>query len=221
MIDMHTHILPGIDDGPKSMEESIKMIAKGIAEGIKTFVLTPHLINDSDWNRYSDIIAAFDSLNAECAQRGLNARLLLGSEAFLCESLPDKLKENKWGTINGKGSYVLIELPFTQLPVYAEDVLFNLLVNRYIPVIAHPERYLYIGKKNFKILEKWADNGILFQINTGSLNKRYGVEVKKNTKLLISENMAHCFGSDVHSVRDGFFFEMIKNSFYYREIPGI
>ncbi|MBI5644257.1 MAG: histidinol-phosphatase [Deltaproteobacteria bacterium] len=209
MIDMHTHILPGVDDGPASVEESILMIQKGVAEGIKTFVLTPHYRDDADWSRVDSVAAAYDSLKHMCRERGIEADLILGGEVHICEGLAQKLKENPLATLGGRGSYVLVELPFTQLPVYTSDVLFRLLTARYIPVIAHPERCLYL-EGNLKLINKWVEDGILLQMNTGSLNDRYGQAVKKLARKLLKDGLVHFWGSDVHSIRDEFNFDKAK-----------
>ena len=147
MIDIHTHILPGVDDGASDMEESIKILEKGRSEGIKTFVLTPHIRDNSDWNKINYIKETFISLNEECMGRGLDVKLILGAELFLTPDLPDRLKDNTIVTINGSGRYVLVELPFYQMPIYTDDVLFNLLIENFIPIIAHPERYVYLNGK--------------------------------------------------------------------------
>lgn len=199
MTDIHTHILPGVDDGPSDMEESLKIIEKGMKAGIKTFVLTPHIRDDSDWNKIDRIKEAFSLLKRECAVRGLDAQLVLGAELFLIPSLPEKIMDNTSVIINGKGRYVLIELPFSQMPIYTEDVLFKLMMIKIVPIIAHPERYAYINGGS-EILKKWVDNGIMLQVNTGSLNGRYGIRAKRSAKRLLKNGLVHLLGSDVHSL---------------------
>ena len=198
MIDIHTHILPGVDDGPSDIEESLKILEKGMKAGIKTFVLTPHIRDDSDWNKIGRIKEAFSRLKRECAARGLDAHLLLGAELLLIPSLPEKVMDNTSVIINGKGRYVLVELPFYQLPIYTEDVFFRIMMGRVIPIIAHPERCIYLNGKD-EVLKKWVDNGIKIQVNTGSLNGQYGMRVKRFAKKLFKNNLVHFLGSDVHS----------------------
>ena len=211
MIDIHTHILPGVDDGASDMEESIKILEGGVRKGIKTFVLTPHIRDNSDWNKIDYIKKTFVSLNKECMERGLDVKLILGAELFLTPDLPDRLKDNTIVTINGSGRYVLVELPFYQMPIYTNDVLFKLVLEEFIPIIAHPERYLYLKGKD-EIIKKWLENGIMIQINTGSLNGQYGGKVKRSAKNFLKNGFVHLLGSDVHFFEDNhcFFSEAIE-----------
>lgn len=200
MIDIHTHILPGVDDGPSDMEESLEILKKGMKAGIKTFVLTPHIRDDS-WNKIDRVKEAFSRLKRECAARGLDAQLILGAELLLIPSLPEKVIDNTSVIINGKGRYVLVELPFSQMPIYTEDVLFKLMVLRIVPIIAHPERYDYINGEG-DVIKKWVDNGVMMQVNTGSLSGQYGIRVKRFARNLLKKGLVHFLGSDVHSLDD-------------------
>ncbi len=196
MIDVHTHILPHVDDGAADTEEAIRILKKGLAEGIKTFLLTPHIKNDIDWSKIDYIKETFVTLKNECAKRELGVELILGAEISITPDLPDKIKHNPLIIINER--YALIELPFFQLPIYAENVLFKLLVKNIIPIIVHPERYMYLkGKSGF--IRKWVDNGIMIQMNTGSLAGLYGMRVKKSAKKLLKAGLVHLIGSDIHA----------------------
>lgn len=203
MLDIHTHILPGVDDGPSGMEESVRIIEKGMGCGIKIFVLTPHIKDDSDWKKIGRINEAFSLLKNECETRRLDVRLVPGAELFLTSSLPERVEDNATTIISGAKKYALVELPFYQLPVYTEDVLFRMLVKKIIPVIAHPERCVYVdGKGGF--LKNWIGNGIMAQVNSGSLDGQYGARVKGVAMRLIKNRFVHFLGSDVHSINDGF-----------------
>ena len=200
MIDTHTHILPSIDDGPSNMEESLKIIKKGIKEGITTFVVTPHIRDKTDWNRIGYIKETFDGLKRECKVKGLSIHLLLGAEILLSPEIPKRLMENPEVIIdNCTKKYVLIELPFLQLPIYTEDVLYELLIGEYTPIIAHPERHLYL-KSRIKMIERWVENGVKLQVNTSSLNGSYGKSVNRFAKKLLKKKLVHFMGSDVHSI---------------------
>ena len=202
MIDIHTHILPKVDDGASDVEESIRIIKSGIREGIKTFVLTPHIRRNSDWNRVDHIKDTFISLEKECTTKCLDVRLILGGEVLLTPSLPDRLTQNTEIIIdNNHKKYVLLELPFLQLPVYAEDVMYELLMREITPIIAHPERHLYL-KNSFDRIEKWVEGGMKLQVNSGSLNGKYGTNVRRFAKKLIKRGLVHFIGSDVHAIDD-------------------
>lgn len=171
--------------------------------GIKTFVLTPHIRDDSDWNKIDRIKEVFSSLKRECAMKGMDVKLVLGAELLITPFLPEKVMENTSVIINSKVKYVLVELPFSQMPIYTEDVLFRLLTIRITPIIAHPERYDYINGED-RLIKKWVDNGIMLQINTGSLNGQYGMRVKRFARNLLKKRLMHFLGSDVHSLDDRF-----------------
>ncbi len=196
MIDAHTHILPTVDDGASDKEEAIRILKNGIADGVKTFILTPHIRNDADWNKIDAIKQAFVTLKKECAERELGIELILGAEISITPDLPHKIDSNPLITINEK--HVLVELPFLQLPIYTEHVLFKLLVKGVTPIIAHPERYMYLKGKS-EIIRQWVENGVMLQINTGSLIGLYGMQAKRTAKKLLKEGLVHLIGSDVHS----------------------
>lgn len=196
---MHTHILPGIDDGAVDLAESMWILERGGRAGVKTFILTPHIKEDADWDRIHLMRETFGMLRDECTKTGMDANLILGAEIAITPDLPDRIKKNTAVTINNR--YVLVELSFHQLPVFAEIVLFKLLAGGIIPIIAHPERYLYLSGKMEKFAA-WVENGVLFQINTGSLNGQYGMGVKRFARKLLNEGLISFAGSDVHSRGD-------------------
>lgn len=200
-VDIHTHILPGIDDGAKDMEESLRIIKKGMEEGIRAFVLTPHIKDRSDWETLVHIKARFETLKFECAKRSIDIELILGAELMITPDLPELVLKNPDVTFGGKRKYLLIELPFYQLPLYADEVFFNLLSKGLTPIIAHPERYFFI-KKNSKTLNSWVENGILFQMNAGSLTGRYGFFVKRRAIVLLKNGFVHFLGSDIHAYNE-------------------
>jgi len=197
MIDIHTHILPGVDDGASDMRESLKIIEKGLKEGIKTFVLTPHIKDDSAWGKIDNIKEIFLALVKECKKNGLDVKLLLGAELLLVPDIVEKIKNNILVTIGGEGKYILLELPFSQLPIYTENILFGLLTKGIIPIISHIERYLYL-RRDLDMIHRWIDQGIMTQINTGSLTGKYGWTIKQTAKKLLKEKLVHTMASDVH-----------------------
>lgn len=199
MMDLHTHILPGVDDGVSDIEESIGIIEEGIENGISTFILTPHIRGEADWKKMDHIKEAFNSLKKECEERKIDVVLILGAEILLTPELPDKLKDNTDVVIrNCKNNYLLIELPFYQLPIYTEDVLYELLLKRYIPIMAHPERYVYLETR-LQYIKKWVKNGVKLQMNSGSLQGKYGARVNSFARRLLKKGLIHYIGSDTHS----------------------
>lgn len=213
VVDFHTHILPGVDDGAQSMEHSLEIVRRGVQDGIDTFVLTPHIRGDSDLVRLPHIRDRFSQLQERCRLEKIPAELVLGAEVLVFPSLPEHAEKYMHFTLGGPEKYILIELPFTQMPLYADHVLNSLMVKDFTPVLAHPERYLYLHGK-LDLIEDWVDKGLKLQINTGSLNGRYGLRIKWFAKKLVRKKLAHFFGSDVHSVHDYVpsFRETMKNA---------
>ena len=203
MIDVHTHILPMIDDGSKTFDESIKIVEKAARSGIKVIVATPHILEPPSSDLYEKILRAARELEDEIVKRKINITLILGAEFFIFHDLPEYIETHKELIIQyKKKKYILLELPVHQIPIYTEAVIFNLLLSRVIPIIAHPERNLEIQQKPEK-LKDLIQKGALTQLNAGSLTGVYGRKVKKTAKILLKKNLIHIMGSDIHSFSDG------------------
>jgi protein-tyrosine phosphatase len=188
--------LPVVDDGPFEMDESIQILKKGVQEGVGTFFLTPHL-KEADWDRTEEIMSAFIHLSDECGLRGVNIKLILGSEVYIVPNLYHLIMNHPFATFGGKGKHVLIELPCDYMPIFCEDVFFELLLKGITPIIAHVERYAYLWN-DVSRLNKWSESGILFQLNAGSLTGRNGWFMKRRAKKLIKSGRIDFLASDVH-----------------------
>jgi len=200
MIDLHTHLLPGVDDGSKSLAESIAIIERSINEGVTTIVITPHIRRTPEWDRMTEMAESFASLYSECQSRDFNIELELAAEVLLTPIVPNMIEKHSQVIINGAcNRYVLVELPFSQLPLYTDEVLFQIRLQGIIPILAHPERYLYLSRQ-LKKLEKWIDNGVKLQCNTGSLIGNYGWFIKRFARKLLKKGYIDFFGSDTHSI---------------------
>ncbi|KJR41211.1 capsular polysaccharide biosynthesis protein [Candidatus Magnetoovum chiemensis] len=199
MIDLHTHILPAVDDGVKDMNEALQIIKKAANEGINAIVLTPHIRTYSDWKTYNERIEKYKLLKEKCADNNLPVKLILGAEITIIPEICSMINEYPYATINNEEKYLLMELPYTQYPEYVDDVIYNLLLKGITPIIAHPERYLYL-EKMLPQAQQWIDKGVLLQLNSTSINGFYGGKVKGLAKKLIKKNMIHLIGSDVHSL---------------------
>lgn len=202
MLDMHSHILPGVDDGVPEIEQSIKIISRGLVEGIETFVLTPHIREGYDKERIDNYKVVFEALKKELVARGIEANLLLGAENAITPDITSRLRDGTALSIAEK--YVLVELPYYQLPNYTDSVFFNLMVDKYIPVIAHPERYMYLAGNLDKVRE-WADRGVKLQVNSASIGGKYGWKPKRLAKKLVKNGLIHFVGSDAHSPDDKYY----------------
>jgi protein-tyrosine phosphatase len=198
MIDIHSHILPGIDDGSKNMEMSMEMLKLAQDRGTKIIVATPHYIKGIYENHYDEMFALYQELKHASALSGMNIEILLGQEVMLDKHSLKLCKENKLRGINGT-SYMLIEFPMDKLPKEALDLIYELRLLDIKPIIAHPERYEYIYETPTAINDFIAE-GCNFQINAGSLEGIFGKKVQSCAKLLVKEGLANFIASDAHSI---------------------
>ncbi|WP_264534713.1 tyrosine-protein phosphatase [Flavobacterium sp. N1736] len=194
-IDIHSHLLPGIDDGAKTIKETTKL-AKAFKEiGISQFITTPH-ISHYIWNNSPDVIIA-NSIETKLALENHNIKVpfLAAAEYFMDDWFENHFKSEKLLTL--KDNYVLVEMSYINAPVQLYKILFDLQVAGYIPVLAHPERYLFYHK-NFSEYEKLKKAGCLFQLNLLALVGYYGDTVNKTADLLLKKGMYDFTGTDVH-----------------------
>ena len=196
MIDMHSHILPGIDDGSRDIEETYKLLIEAYDVGFTKVISTSHYYlgyyEENENTRKSYI----DDINNNLQEMNYNIQICIGSEIFITNEIINLLKEHKASSINGT-KYVLFETAFGTEPQNLKNVIYSLMSNNYIPIIAHPERYSYVQKNPNKLLEL-IDLGVLFQSNFGSIIGQYGKEAKKTVSLLLKNNFIHFLGTDAH-----------------------
>lgn len=192
MIDFHSHILPEVDDGSKSYEESLEMLKEAKSAGFDVIISTSHYaagcFEVPEYKRKELI----EDLNLEENV----PQIILGSEIFLTNNIIELLNEFKASTINGT-NYVLIELPLKKQFNNLENVINKLIENGYKPIIAHPERYVYI-QKNFKVLKELQALGVLFQCNYGSILGKYGFKAKHTLKKMLKNDLVTFMGTDAH-----------------------
>jgi len=198
VIDIHAHILPGLDDGPRDIKESIQICELAYEQGIDTIVATPHIGRyDNDKNK---IVGALSQLNDKKPTSLSNLKLYYGSDTLFLESLPSQIKEGDIVTINDTGKYLLLEFPHDHIPNTAKDVVFRMLALGTIPIITHPERNKKI-QKNPKLLFEFISQGALSQLTAFSLVGGFGRHVERLTYLILKNNLAHVIATDIHSVK--------------------
>ena len=193
-VDIHSHIIPGIDDGAKDVEESINLIEKMKEMGFSKIIATPHIYPGLYDNNSKSIKDAFEGVN-NLVNKNIN--LVYASEYMIDESLIKKAQEKKLLCV--KDNFVLIEMSYISEPIGLFEIIYEIRVNDYIPILAHPERYLFIddSKKYFK-LKRF---GCLFQANLLSTVDYYGSRVRKNLEKLINYGLIDFVGSDIHNER--------------------
>ncbi|MGB9975800.1 tyrosine-protein phosphatase [Thermovenabulum sp.] len=200
MIDLHSHILYGLDDGSPDIETSIKMAKIAVEEGITEMVATPHFIPvDKEINKET-IIERVNQLNEIFLQNEINLTLYPGEEVFLSLDIPRLLDEEKILTLFNQKKYILIELPMMSLPKYTSEILWAVKLRKITPIIAHPERNKEIAKNINKLVD-FLKIGALVQVNSLSLLGVFGSEVKKTAERIIALNYAQFIGTDCHTPR--------------------
>ena len=196
MVDMHSHVLPGIDDGAKTPEESIILIKKMMDLGIKKIIATPHIMADYYKNTPETINAALAILKAELEKQKIDIALEAAAEHYFDETFEKRIDDGKL-MVMGE-NYVLFELSFISQPPNVLPVVQKLKSLGFRPILAHPERYPYLDIDQFAMLHSW---GLNFQLNTISLAGYYGKESKKLAETLIDENLVDFISSDMHHPR--------------------
>ncbi|MBM7551674.1 tyrosine-protein phosphatase [Thalassobacillus pellis] len=213
MIDIHCHILPGVDDGAQTLEESLAMVREAIDQGIDTIVATPHHFDGRYENHKLDVLQQVQELNYEIQRAGLDMTIMPGQEIRLYGEMAEELKRDELLPINVESGYVFVEMPSDQVPTYAKQLLLDILRTGYKPIIVHPER----NKKFMQepgILYELVKNGAYTQVTAGSVAGKFGKSVQKFTHQLIEHNLTHLIASDAHNVKNRGFF--MKDAF--REI---
>lgn len=201
MKDFHTHICYGIDDGSKTIEESITILKEARASGITDVFLTPHYIEDSKFSTNNKTKEAIKrDLEKKLKEENIDINLYLGNEVFINENIIKLLKKQEIAPINNT-KYILIELTMFQEFPQTKQILFDLITKDYIPVIAHPERYTYIDSK-LEYIKELRKMGCLFQGNYQSLFGKYGRGAKKMLKQMLKEDLIDFLGSDIHHKED-------------------
>lgn len=201
MIDLHAHILPGIDDGAQTMEESMEMIREAQKQGFQGIILTPHYITNSRYqSSIKDNKIIFKALKKAVADEGLNIFLFLGNEVCYRVDVLDLIDKGNFSTINGS-RYFLIETKSHLADLFnLETFLFKLQLKGYIPIIAHPERYEFV-QKDPNVLGNMVLHGALAQTNILSLSGHYGTGARECAEILLTHNMVHFLSSDAHRIK--------------------
>ncbi len=195
-IDIHCHILPGVDDGARDEKESLGMLRTAAQEGIGTVILTPHQKPQQHCVSPEGLHRRMGALQRRAEEEGINIKLYPGGELFYRQSLVKELQEESLCTLAGS-RYVLVEFYPQEEYRYIRDGLYSLLVSGYLPVAAHVERYVQVCEKQER-LEELLDMGCYFQVNAGSLTGKYGFMMKRTAWGLIREQMVHFVGTDAH-----------------------
>ncbi|ROZ66186.1 tyrosine-protein phosphatase [Ramlibacter sp. WS9] len=197
MIDLHSHILPGIDDGSKSLEMSLDMARIAVADGIKVMACTPHIYPGLYMNDSAGIKAARDALQAALDEHGIALQLTTGADVHLVPGLVKGLRAGVVPSLHGT-RYVLLEPPHHVAPPRFAELVFDLVANGYTPVITHPERLTWV-ETHYATFVELTRQGAWMQVTAGALTGVFGTGAKYWGERFVGEGLTHILASDAHS----------------------
>ena len=227
MTDIHSHIIYDVDDGSYSIEESIALIKELKSVGFDNIIMTPHYISNTDYSSENEEkLAKLEVLRNKVKEENIDINLFLGNEIFISEHMVEDINNNKIYPLNNT-KYILFEIPFHNRILGLKDIVYELKVAGFIPILAHPERYTYF-QDNYKLVDELKEEGLLFQCNYSSILGNYGSNAKKLIKYMLKKHYVNYLGTDIHHMDRTYVidnFDKIEKSFikiagndYYEEI---
>lgn len=215
MVDTHSHILQSIDHGAGFIDESILILKNIVARNeVKKIFLTPHFMPGMDEVIKEQVLKEFEKLKAKVVAEKISIEIFSGAEMRLTSDSLDFLKAKKVPTLNNS-RYLLVELSYEKIPLYAEHYLFEIQRLGYQPIIAHFDR---AGEPSLELAKKWKERGILFQATTYSLSGIHGNWAKKLTTQMLEEELIDFIGSDIHTIKDA---EKYAIDLFFENFPQI
>lgn len=196
-VDMHNHILPGIDDGSPDIETSIRLIKEYKALGYTKIIATPHTMSDYYPNTTESILTALDKVNSELANQNIQDVEIKAASEYMIDPWFEEMIDSKSKLLTYKDNHVLIEMSYLRESENFSEILYKLQLQGYQPILAHPERYSYY-LDNFDKYYGFKTQGIKLQLNMLALTKHYGSKIQKTAKRLLKEGMYDFIGIDTH-----------------------
>lgn len=215
MIDMHNHMLPGLDDGATDWEKSMAMAGIAFEDGIRGIVCTPHWVPGKYENKRNEILAAVAELKKHLAEKEIGLEIYPGAELRLDIRIPEKVKAGELMTVNDSGAYVLVELPEESIPENLEDFFWHLALKNIKPILSHVERHPLL-QKNPERLFRLVEMGIVTQITAASLLEGFTPQIRDFAFELLEHRLAHilvtdCHGMHVRNPKLSEGYEVVKN----------
>jgi protein-tyrosine phosphatase len=200
LIDLHTHILPGVDDGVKTGEDAVEFARVAAADGVTTLVATPHCKDGFYENRRDAVLAAVSDLKRKLSDAGIALTLLPGAEVYIAPDLVQRVKDGRAPTLADNGKTLLLELSLTQYPIDLQNLVFGLRLAGLVVLFAHPERIRYF-QEDVRRWEEMVRLGAFGQITTGSVLGTFGEDAQAFTEKLLRRGLAHVLATDSHNIR--------------------
>ncbi|MDQ0243665.1 protein-tyrosine phosphatase [Bacillus fengqiuensis] len=202
MIDVHCHLLPDADDGPKNVTASMEMAKQAIKQGIQTIVATPSHLNGSYRHERNSILEYVHTYKKLLAEYDIPLNVLPGQAIHLTEGLPKALDDGTLLTINNNEKYLLLVCPEHDMPPYTEQLLYDMQLKGLVPIISGPERNERIIEQP-DIIYQLVKNGAIVQLGAKSIQGKFGMKVKKFAFQLLKANLAHVIASEATGKNDG------------------
>ncbi len=199
VVDIHSHLLPNLDDGVESFEQAEEIILKFIALGYTKLITTPHVMSDAYRNTSVGILSRLAELKSYLASKNIEIKLEAAAEYYLDEELIHKLNSDE-PLLTFGNKLLLFETNFLSEPLILKEFIFLANTKGYQPVLAHPERYIYL-QNNFEKAQDFLDRGVYFQININSITGHYSKNIQQTVHKLIDKGMVHLIGSDCHHLQ--------------------
>lgn len=215
-VDVHAHLLPQLDDGPVDIEQSIEIIKEMYLMGYRKIILTPHVMTGYYNNTYEDILQSLHILRNVLKRRNIAMELEAAAEYYLEDELFRLIERKEVLTFGGSRKYLLFEASFVTKASYILEAALRIKQAGYTPVLAHPERYVNLN--DIEVINRLAFNGVLFQINIGSLTGYYSKQAQELAELLINKKLVAFLGSDCHSLAQ---LESIKQAFKLKSFKEV
>jgi protein-tyrosine phosphatase len=199
MIDLHSHILPGVDDGAATLDDAFAMARMAVEDGIEVMACTPHFMPGMYDNTSEDILRRVDDLNRRLVDAGIDLALVAGADAHIRPDFVSCLRAGDILSLHGS-RYVLFEPPHASLPQRMDDLLFEISIAGYIPVLTHPERLKWV-EQNYPLIEKLSQSGVWMQITSGSLTGRFGKRPQYWAQRMLADGLVSIIASDTHNIK--------------------
>ena len=213
--DMHSHFIPGIDDGAKNIVNSMELIRRMHEYGFEKVITTPHIMSDHFKNTPEIIMKGLADVRAAIKKENIDIEIDAAAEYYLDDGFLRKLDEETLLTFGDK--YLLFEISYINCPENIREIIFNMQIKGYKPVLAHPERYpFWFGKMD--TYREFREAGVLLQINCNSLAGYYGMEAKKTAEKLIDMQLVDFIGSDMHKIEHAEAMKRVMKEKYFRKL---
>jgi tyrosine-protein phosphatase YwqE len=214
-VDIHSHLIPSIDDGAKSIDDSIQLIKELKDIGYQKIITTPHIMSDSYQNSATDIYEGLDIVRQKLDEENISIEIDVGAEYYLDDGFYEQLKSSRVMSINDK--YLLFETSYLAKPIQLEDMIFKIISEGYVPVMAHPERYRYIKELQIEY-DRFKELGVIFQCNINSFIGYYGSDARDKALFLSQNGMIDFLGTDLHHIKQ---VDVLKKAIQSKEYKNI